>query len=73
MNEVQQKFFDFIMENVEENNKLAAIGLLTESFSKQADGSFNKEYLSSFVPKMLALLKPDSVEKVKNIMSNYKA
>lgn len=72
MNEKQQKFLDFIMDNVREESKLQAHGLLVESFAKQADGTFNAEYLSEFIPKMLELIKPESVEVVKNIMMNYK-
>lgn len=72
MNEGQQKFFDFIMDNAREECKLQAHGLLVDSFSRQADGTFNSEYLEEFIPKMLELIKPESIEQVKNIMMNYK-
>ena len=73
MNTGQEKFFDFIMQNVEEKNKDKAKELLAESFGKQENGTFNKEYMMTFIPRMLELIKPENVEKVKNIMMNHKA
>lgn len=72
MNEGQQKFMNFIMNNAKEESKLQAHGLLVESFSKQADGTFDSEYLEDFIPRILELIKPESVEEVKNVMMNYK-
>lgn len=73
MNQGQEMFFNFIMENVAEENQEKAKALLNESFGKQDEGSFNQEYLMSFIPRMLELIKPESVEKVKTIMMNHKA
>lgn len=73
MNSGQEMFFNFIMQNVEEENKEKAKELLSESFKKQDDGTFNKEYMMSFIPRMLELIKPERVEEVKNIMMNHKA
>lgn len=73
MNSGQEKFFNFIMERVDVNNQEKAKELLSESFAKQNDGTFNKEYMMSFIPRMIALLKPECVEEVKNIMNNYNA
>lgn len=72
MNLGQEKFFDFIMANVEEKNQDKAKDLLKESFAKQDKGSFNKEYLMAFIPRMLELIKPESLEQVKSIMMNFK-
>ena len=72
MNEGQQKFMNFIMDNAKEESKLQAHGLLIESFSKQADGTFDEEYLCNFIPRMLELIKPENVDAVKNVMMNYK-
>lgn len=71
MNKGQEKFLSFIMENVEEKNYDKAKALLSESFKKQEEGTFNKEYLMSFIPRMLELVKPENLELVKNIMTNY--
>ena len=73
MNTGQEKFLNFIMLNVEEKNQDKAKELLTESFKRQNDGTFNKEYLITFIPRMLELIKPECVEQVKNIMINYNA
>lgn len=72
MNEGQQKFMNFIMENAKEESKLQAHGLLVESFSKQEDGTFDSEYLEAFIPRMLELIKPEKIDTVKNIMINFK-
>ena len=73
MNQGQEMFFNFIMQNVEEKNQEKAKELLAESFGKQAAGTFNQEYMMSFIPRMLELIRPESVEQVKNIMMNHKA
>lgn len=73
MNNMQENFFNFIMERVELENQPKAKELLNESFSKQNNGTFNKEYMMSFIPKMLELIKPEFINEVKNIMANHKA
>ncbi|WP_436513724.1 hypothetical protein [Clostridium thermobutyricum] len=73
MNKGQEQFFNFIMERVTEEGRKEAEELLNESFEKQANGTFNEEYMKAFIPKMLGLLKPECVEEVKNIMMNHKA
>ncbi len=73
MNKGQEMFFNFIMQNVKEESKEKAKELLAESFGKQDDGTFNKEYMMTFIPRMLELIKPESIEQVKNIMMNHKA
>ncbi|WP_066874340.1 hypothetical protein [Clostridium mediterraneense] len=73
MNSGQEKFFNFIMERVELEKQAKAKELLSESFAKQADGSFNKEYMMNFIPRMLELIKPEYIDEVKNIMTNHRA
>lgn len=73
MNNGQERFFNFIMERVSSENQEKAKELLSESFAKQNDGSFNKEYMMSFIPRMLELIKPEFIDEVKNIISNHKA
>lgn len=73
MNSGQEKFYNFIIQNVEEKNHDKAKELLSESFGKQDNGTFNKEYMTEFIPRMLALIKPESLEQVKSIMMNHKA
>lgn len=73
MNNGQERFFNFIIERVEAENQSKAKELLNESFSKQDEGTFNKEYMMSFIPRMLELIKPEYIDEVKNIMNNHKA
>ena len=49
------------------------MNLFNESFAKQYNGTFDAEYMAEFIPRMLELIKPESVEQVKNIMMNHKA
>lgn len=71
MDQGQEQFFNFIMERVQSEKKAEAKELLNESFSKQADGTFDREYLKSFIPRMLVILKPENVEEVKNVMTQF--
>lgn len=71
MNSGQERFYNFIMERVELKDQEKAKELLSESFAKQEEGTFNKEYMMSFMPRMLKLIKPEFVEEIKNIMLNY--
>lgn len=73
MNNGQERFFNFIMERVSLENQDKAKELLNESFKKQHEGTFNKDYMMSFIPRMLELIKPECIEEVKNIMANHKA
>jgi len=45
--------------------------LINESFGKQANGTFSAEYLGVFIPKMITLLKPENINEVKAIMSQF--
>ena len=71
MNQGQEKFLGFILERVQENKIDEAKSLLSESFKKQAEGTFSHEYIKKFIPKMIALLKADKVEEVKVIMEQF--
>jgi len=71
MNQGQDKFLQFILERVQAGKQEEAKALLMESFSKQADGTFNAEYLQLFMPQVIALLKTEHIEEVKNIMTQF--
>ncbi len=71
MNQGQEQFFNFILERVQDGKQEDARALLSESFAKQADGSFNREYLESFNPRMIAILKPECIEEVRTIMQGF--
>lgn len=68
----QKRFYDFMLERVKEESKEEANALLLESFSRQDQGTFTKEYQNEIIPKLMSFLKSDYVEEVKRIMTNYK-
>lgn len=72
MNQGQEKFLNFILERVEEDKRQDAQNLLAESFAKQADGTFDQEYMQSFMPRMMELIRDDAKEEVLNIMMNFR-
>lgn len=71
MNQGQEKFLGFVLERVQEGKVDEAKALLAESFKKQSEGTFSHEYIIEFIPKMIALLKPEKVEEVKAIMQQF--
>lgn len=71
MNQGQEKFLGFILERVQEDKVEEAKALLADNFKKQADGSFTQADISQFIPKMLAILKPDKVEEVLTVMKQF--
>lgn len=71
MNPGQEKFFTFILERVQEDKQEEAKALLSESFQKQLDRTFNMDYMDSFIPRMISILKPESVSEVKTIMEQF--
>ncbi|WP_315115659.1 hypothetical protein [Clostridium intestinale] len=71
MNPGQEKFYEFILERVQEDKVENAKALLSDSFKKQEEGTFTQEEVVVFIPKMISLLKPEKVEEVKNIMKQF--
>ena len=65
MHQGQENFLGFILERVQEGKVDEAKSLLAESFKKQSEGTFSHEYIIEFIPKMIALLKPEKVEEAK--------
>ena len=72
LNAGQEQFLNFILEHTQDGKAEDAKKLLAESFGKQADGTFTEEYKNAFIPRMIALLKPEKTEEIKNIMTNFK-
>ena len=71
MHQGQENFLGFILERVQEGKVDEAKSLLAERFKKQSEGTFSHEYIIEFIPKMIALLKPEKVEEVKAIMQQF--
>lgn len=71
MNQGQEMFFNFILERVQDDKVEEVKGLLAENFKKQAEGTFTKDDVMQFIPKMLSMLKPEKVEEVQEVMKQY--
>ena len=71
MNQGQNQFFNFILERVNDEDVDKAKELLEESFSKQADGTFDLEYINEFNKKLTPLVKPQHKEEVENILKGF--
>lgn len=65
MNQGQKKFFDFVMERVKNGKEEQVQAIMSESFRKQDEGTFTKEYMAEIVPGMIVLLRPECVEEFK--------
>jgi hypothetical protein len=71
MNQGQEKFYEFILERVQEDKVEEAKALLADNFRKQAEGNFTHEDALQFAPKMISLLKPEKVAEVQAIMKQF--
>jgi ketol-acid reductoisomerase len=65
MNEGQQKFYNFVLARVKEGKQEEIKDIMNESFRRQQEGTFTKEYMAETVPKMIMLLRPECVEEFK--------
>lgn len=71
MNKGLELFYNFFIEKVVEGKETEAKSLLEESFKKQAEGTFDLNYLNELMPKLLLLVKPEAVEEVKQAMNHF--
>lgn len=65
MNIGQKKFYDFVMERVQNGKEEQIKAIMNESFKRQEDGTFTKEYMAEIAPKMIALIRTECVEEFK--------
>lgn len=65
MNQGQQKFYDFVMERVQTGKEEEIRAIIRESFRRQDEGIFTKEYMAETALKMISLLRPECVEEFK--------
>lgn len=71
MNPGQEKFLDFIVKMVKDEYKDTVKELMTENFKKQDDGTFSHEDMVDTQGKLMKMLKPESVEEVKQAMQHF--
>lgn len=71
MNQGQEQFQSFILERIQEERKEDATALLNECFKKQDEGTFTRQDITQFIPKLIPLLHPDKVEEVHEVIKNF--
>lgn len=71
MSEQQEKFYQFIMQRIREENKEQAKRLLEESFAKQNSKTIDVAFLYEFQQIMLGFVKEESKEEVKMILNQF--
>ena len=72
MNHGQEKFYAYILERVQHGKQEEARALLEESFQKQKDKTFSKEFMEEFMIRMSAILKPQHIEEVQETMGQFR-
>ena len=68
---MQEMFSNFILQRVKEDKMEEAKALLAENFKKQDEGTFTKEDVEQFVPKMMEYLKPEKIEEIRTIAKQF--
>ena len=71
MKEGQEQFLTFILDRTKEDKKEKMQALLAEMFERQQTGKLDKMYLMTTAPKLLAYLKPEAIDEVKQVVSEF--
>lgn len=71
MNQGQVKFLSFILERVQEDKMSEARELLMNNFKKQQEGTFSKDDIKEFIPKISRLIKADKLQEVEAVMKQF--
>ncbi|MGC7870905.1 hypothetical protein ACPUYX_05155 [Desulfosporosinus sp. SYSU MS00001] len=71
MNNGQEQFLSFILERVQPEKVEEAKVLLAENFKKMAEGNLTQGDIMQFIPKMIALLKPEKLEEVQTVAMQF--
>ena len=67
----QEMFLNFILQRVQEGKEDAARELLAENFKKQDEGTFTKDDVEQFIPKMIDVLKPEKIAEVQAVAKKF--
>ena len=67
----QEMFLNFILQRVQEGKEEEAREILVENFKKQAEGTFTKDDIEQFIPKMMNILKPEKIEEVQAVAKQF--
>lgn len=71
MNHEQEQFLSFILERVKEDMAEEAKVLLVENFKKLTEGTFTQDDIMQFIPKMIAMLKPEKLAEVQTVVMQF--
>ena len=63
-------FLTFILDRTKEDKRKMQ-ALLAEMFERQQTGKLDKMYLMTKAPKLLAYLKPEAIDEVKQVVSEF--
>jgi len=67
----QEKFYNFIVERVRDDQKDSVKEMMLDNFKKQADGTFTREDMQKTQGTLMKALKPEAVEEVKAAMAHF--
>ena len=73
MNEGQLRFYNFVMERVQEDKKEDMEAILSDNFKRQQEGTFTKDYMAEIVPQMMSLLRAECIEEFKQAAQHISA
>ncbi len=71
MDQQQEKFYEYILDRVDEKNIENAKTLLAKTFAKQDEGSFTKCDVTVLAPLLMTIVKPEYIKEVQELMKNY--
>lgn len=67
----QEMFFNFILQRVQEGKEDEAREILVENFKKQDEGTFTKDDIEQFIPKMMNIIKPEKIEEIQAVAKQF--
>ncbi|MGK0551671.1 hypothetical protein ACSFB8_04890 [Enterococcus faecalis] len=67
----QEQFYNFIIERTKPDKEEAMKQLLAELLERQGTNQLDKMYLMGVMPRAISYLKPEAVNEVKNIVSEF--
>ncbi|MFP3719301.1 hypothetical protein SFC57_14750 [Niallia circulans] len=67
----QEKFLAFIIQRVQEGKEEEAKAILMDNFRKQDEGTFSKNDIEQFLPKMISLIKPERLEEIQAVVKQF--
>ncbi|WP_462412896.1 hypothetical protein [Neobacillus sp. Marseille-QA0830] len=67
----QEMFLNFILQRVQEGKEDEARAILAENFKKQDEGTFTKEDVEKFVPKMMSIIKPEKLPEIQAVAKQF--